>query len=84
MSVLKLKGNTNELGTYECRWNNSRGEERHRNFDVNVNFFDEKNDINIIIISVTATVIGLLLIGMAIGIKFYLDKVRKIIDTTCR
>ena len=61
------------MGTYECRWNNSRGEKRHRNFDVN--FFDEKNDINFIIISVTATVIGLLLIGMGIGIKFYLDKV---------
>ena len=62
------------MGTYECRWKNSRGEARHRNFNVNVNFFDEKNDINIIIIS--ATVFGLLLIGMGIGIKFYLDKVR--------
>jgi hypothetical protein len=32
--------------------------------------------INIIIISLSATVIGLLLIAMGIGIKFYLDKVR--------
>ncbi len=78
-SVLSLKGKTNEVGTYECRWNNSRGETRHRNFDVSVKFFDEKNDIendiNIIIISIAATVIGLLLIGIGIGIKFYLDKV---------
>ncbi len=72
---MSLKGNANELGTYECRWNNSRGEVRHRNFDVSVKFVDEKNDINIII-SVTTTVIGLLLIGMGIGIKFYIDKVR--------
>jgi hypothetical protein len=72
---LSLKGKTNEVGTYECRWKNSRGETRHRQFDVSVKFFDEKNDINIIIISVTAIVIGLLLIAMGIGIKFYLDKV---------
>ena len=61
------------MGTYECRWNNSRGEARHRQFDVSVKFFDEKIYNNIIIIS--ATVFGLLLIGMGIGIKFYLDKV---------
>ena len=61
------------MGTYECRWNNSRGEARHRNFDVSVKFVDDNIDNNIIIIS--ATVIGLLLIGMGIGIKFYLDKV---------
>ena len=70
------------MGRYECRWNNSRGEARHRNFDVGVKFveentmFVEKNDINVIIISVTATAIGLLLIGMGISIKFYLHKVR--------
>jgi hypothetical protein len=71
---LSLKGNANEVGTYECRWNNNRGEVRHRQFDVSVKFFDEKIDNNIIII-ISATVIGLLLIGMGIGIKFYLDKV---------
>ena len=60
------------MGTYECRWKNSRGEARHRNFTVSVTFLDE--NINIIT-SVTATIIGLLLIGMGIGIKFYLDKV---------
>jgi hypothetical protein len=68
-----LKGNANELGTYECRWNNSRGETRHRQFDVSVKFVDEKTDLII-----SATVIGLLLIGMGIGIKFYLDKVGKV------
>ena len=67
---MSLKGNANELGTYECRWNNSRGEARHRNFDVSLKFFDEKTDFII-----ATTVIGLLLIGMGIGIKFYLDKV---------
>jgi hypothetical protein len=67
---LTLKGKANELGTYECRWNNSRGKARHRNFDVSLKFFDEKTDFII-----ATTVIGLLLIGMGIGIKFYLDKV---------
>ena len=74
-----LKGKANELGTYECRWNNSRGEARHKQFTVSLYFIEEKTDnktdINIIM-CVTATVIGLLLIGMGIGIKFYLDKVR--------
>ena len=69
-----LKGKANELGTYECRWNNSRGEKRHRQFTVSLTFVEDKTDINIVL-SVTATVIGLLLIGMGIGIKFYLDKV---------
>ena len=59
------------MGTYECRWKNSRGEARHRNFDVSLKFFDEKTDFII-----ATTVIGLLLIGMGIGIKFYLDKVK--------
>jgi hypothetical protein len=65
-----LKGNANELGTYECRWNNSRGETRHKQFTVSLTFVDEKNDFII-----SAIVIGLLLVGMGIGIKFYLDKV---------
>ena len=73
-----LKGKANELGIYECRWNNSRGEARHKQFTVSLYFIEEKTDnktdINIIM-CVTATVIGLLLIGMGIGIKFYLDKV---------
>ena len=75
-----LKGKANELGTYECRWNNSRGEARHKQFTVSLYFIEEKTDNNKtdinIIMCVTATVIGLLLIGMGIGIKFYLDNVR--------
>ena len=71
---------TNEFGSYECRWNNSRGEARHKQFTVSLYFIEEKTDnktdINIIM-CVTATVIGLLLIGMGIGIKFYIDKVNK-------
>jgi hypothetical protein len=66
-----LIGKTNELGSFECRWNNSRGEARHRQFTVSLTFVDEKNDFII-----SAIVIGLLLVGMGIGIKFYLDKVR--------
>ena len=70
-SVLTLIGKTNELGSYECRWNNGRREARHRQFTVGLTFVDEKNDFII-----SAIVIGLLLVGMGIGIKFYLDKVR--------
>jgi hypothetical protein len=82
---LSLKGETNELGTYECQWKNSRGEARHKQFTIGLYSVEEKIDINIII-SVTATVIGLLLIGMGIGIKFYLDNVRnkQILITKCR
>jgi hypothetical protein len=71
-----LKGNANELGTYECRWNNSKGEARHRNFTVSVTFADEISDNYTIFASVTATVLGLLAVGIGISIKFYLDKVK--------
>ena len=71
-SVLTLKGNANELGTYECRWNNSKGEARHKQFTVSLSFVEDKSDIIIL----SATVIGFLLIGMGIAIKVYLDKVK--------
>jgi hypothetical protein len=73
---LTLKGNANELGSYKCRWNNSRGEARQRNFTVSVTFAEEISDNYIIFACVTATVLGLLAVGIGIGIKFYLDKVR--------
>ena len=73
---MSLKGNANELGSYECRWNNSRGEARQRNFTVSVTFAEEISDNYIIFASVTATVLGLLAVGIGISIKFYLDKVR--------
>ena len=52
------------------------GETRQRNFEVSDIFVDDKNDNYVIIISVTATVIGFLLVGMGISIKFYLNKVK--------
>ena len=64
------------MGTYECRWNNSRGEARQRNFTVSVTFAEEISDNYIIFACVTATVLGLLAVGIGISIKFYLDKVR--------
>jgi hypothetical protein len=56
------------------------GETRQRNFEVSDIFVDDKNDNYVIIISVTATVIGFLLVGMGISIKFYLNKVKKSIE----
>jgi hypothetical protein len=76
LRVLTLKGNANELGSYECRWNNSRGEARQRQFTVSVTFAEEISDNYTIFASVTATVLGLLAVGIGISIKFYLDKVR--------
>jgi hypothetical protein len=78
-SILQLKGKAKEVGTYECRWKNSRGEPRHRNFTVRVNFVDQEVDdddeTNTIILPATLT--GLLIVGMGIGIKLYMDKVRE-------
>jgi hypothetical protein len=68
---LLLDGKANELGTYHCRWNNSRGEAKERNFTVSLSFVDNTN-----VIIISATVIGLFVVGIGIGIKFYLDKVR--------
>jgi hypothetical protein len=73
-SVLTLQGNGNERlerGTYVCRWNNSRGEARQRNFIVQSSL--ERGNTLIV---VAAFLIGLFAIGMGIGIKFYFDKVR--------
>jgi hypothetical protein len=55
--------------------NNSKGEARHRQFSVSLSFFEETSQTAPI--SVSAISIGLLLIGMGIGIKFYIDKVNK-------
>ncbi|XP_046654208.1 vascular endothelial growth factor receptor 1-like [Daphnia pulicaria] len=73
-SVLTLQGNGNERGTYVCRWNNSRGEARHRNFIVQSSLERENT-----LIVVAAFLIGIFAIGMGIGIKFYFDK-RKLED----
>jgi hypothetical protein len=74
---VQLQGKETERGFYECRWKNSKGEPRHRNFTVNLDFRfekDEKNTNSIIIMS--ASSIGLLALAVAIGIKIYLDKVK--------
>jgi hypothetical protein len=78
-SVLPLKGKVKEAGTYECRWKNSKGEPRHRNFTVNsrnqvftVNFPFKKDETDTYIIIISVSLIGLL----AAGIKVYLDKVK--------
>ncbi len=74
-SILQLQGKAKEAGIYECRWNNSRGEARHRNFTVTVDFVDvDEKKRNTIIIPLI--LIGILAVGMGIGIKFYLEKVR--------
>ncbi|XP_046462764.1 uncharacterized protein LOC124208942 [Daphnia pulex] len=36
VSVFQLQGNSNEKGTYEYRWNNSRGEARKKLFTVSI------------------------------------------------
>jgi|688.fasta_scaffold1472580_1 hypothetical protein len=71
-SVAQLQGKKTEQGTYECRWKNSKGEPRNRNFTVIPSFEKEANTIIIII---SATLFGLLAVAVAIGIKVYLDKV---------
>jgi hypothetical protein len=74
---VQLQGKETEKGFYECRWKNSKGEPRHRNFTVNLDFRFEKDekDTNIVII-IIASLIGVLAVAMGIGIKIYLDKVK--------
>jgi hypothetical protein len=78
-SVVQLQGKETERGIYECRWKNSKGEPRHRNFTVNsrnqvftVNFPFKKDETDTYIIIISVSLIGLL----AAGIKVYLDKVK--------
>jgi uncharacterized protein YodC (DUF2158 family) len=74
-SVVQLQGKEKEKGTYECRWKNSKGELRHRNFTVGIISYEkDEKDANTIIIS--ASLIGVLAVAVAIGIKVYLDKVK--------
>jgi uncharacterized protein YodC (DUF2158 family) len=74
-SIVQLQGKETEKGTYECRWKNSKGEPRHRNFTVGIISYEkDEKDANTIIIS--ASFIGLLAVAVAIGIKVYLDKVK--------
>jgi hypothetical protein len=76
-SVLTLQGKETERGTYECRWKDSKGEPRYKDFTVNLDFRFEKDekDTNTVII-ISATLFGLLAVAVGIGIKVYLDKVK--------
>jgi hypothetical protein len=69
-SIAQLQGKETEKGFYECRWKNSKGEQRNKLFTVN----SQEKDTHTIIIS--ASFIGLLAVGLGIGIKVYLDKVK--------
>ncbi len=69
-SIAQLQGKETEKGFYECRWKNSKGEQRNKLFTVN----SQEKDTQTIIIS--ASFIGLLAVGLGIGIKVYLDKVK--------
>lgn len=67
-SVLPLQGFGGETGTYSCRWNNSRGEKRYRNFN-----FSEETESTSIAIAVCVSLATLVIIG--VPIKQYVDKV---------
>ncbi|KAI9558888.1 hypothetical protein GHT06_015678 [Daphnia sinensis] len=68
-STLLLKGIIDETGEYVCRWNNSLGELRHRNFTVL--FAGTETTATVIPISVN---VAALIFIIGIGIKLYLDK----------
>jgi hypothetical protein len=76
---LPLEGRATENGTYECRWNNSRGEARHRQFIVSfiivgiIDLSEAKSFATVNGISITFAL--LFAIGVGITIKIYLDKV---------
>ena len=83
-SVLSLKGTADEMGTYTCTWNNSLGEIRLKSFIVTYVFNKEPVSPETIIVRDTRIAIGvsvplviLLLISIAVGVRFYLSKVKK-------
>jgi hypothetical protein len=75
VSILPLNGIVNEIGVYSCRWNNSLGQSRFRNFTV---FLGNSNGLtNATAIPLSANLVALIVI-IGIGIKLYLDKVTQI------
>ncbi|XP_059350091.1 vascular endothelial growth factor receptor 1-like [Daphnia carinata] len=66
-SVLPLNGRDGQNGRYSCRWNNSLGEKRFRNFT-----FPDEPKSKTIFIAVCVSVVTLIIIGIAI--KQYVDK----------
>lgn len=69
-STLLLKGIVDERGEYVCRWNNSLGELRHRNFTV----IFAGTEISATTIPISVNLAALIFI-IGIAIKLYLDKV---------
>ncbi|XP_059351957.1 vascular endothelial growth factor receptor 1-like [Daphnia carinata] len=69
-SVLPLQGINGETGTYSCRWNNSRGEKRFRNFS-----FAEETESRNVAIAVCVSLATLVVTG--VSIKQYVDKKNK-------
>lgn len=67
-SVLPLNGIDGEKASYSCRWTNSRGEPRSRNFS----FAKETVSTSTIVISLCASLAILIVTGIAI--KQYVDK----------
>ncbi|KAK4010925.1 hypothetical protein OUZ56_020047 [Daphnia magna] len=68
-STLLLKGIVDERGEYVCRWNNSLGELRHRNFTV----IFAGTEISATTIPISVNLAALIFI-IGIAIKLYLDK----------
>lgn len=69
-STLLLKGIVDERGEYVCRWNNSLGELRQRNFTV----IFAGTEISATTIPISVNLAALIFI-IGIAIKLYLDKV---------
>ncbi|XP_045034375.1 vascular endothelial growth factor receptor 1 isoform X5 [Daphnia magna] len=67
-SVLPLNGIDGEKASYSCRWTNSRGEPRSRNFS----FAKETVSTSTIVISLCASLAILIVTGIAV--KQYVDK----------
>ena len=69
---MPLNGLMNEIGVYSCRWNNSLGQPRYRNFTVLIG--NASGSTHATAIPLSANLIALIVI-IGIGVKIYLDKV---------
>ena len=71
--MLTLQGTEDNSGIYTCRLYNSIGESR-KNFNVT---FDEGLTFTTTLIAVVVVLLVALVAGLGMGIKLYLDKVRR-------
>ena len=69
---MPLNGLMNENGVYSCRWTNSLGQSRYRNFTVLIG--NASGSTHATAIPLSANLIALIVI-IGIGVKLYLDKV---------